>query len=298
MKRFVMFTAMLMAAVLPMELLAQTADYNKVIAQAKADLAAGHNAEALAGSQKAIEIDPSRWEAYLVAGGALENQKQFDLAVPNYSRALERAPEAKKSGVRDLIEHCKKLSATSNPLVSANPSVATVLQGFVRDSERRPVPGAPVSLDGKEGTLTARTDQTGAYRFYASEVRPGTYSLSVKMNGSFGFANVSPFVLGQNESRAIDIILDPGKSSVQGFVRDSEHRPVPSAPVCLQAAEDGGQLIVHTDSAGAYLFSAVRPGVYSMRVCINMQYGFGTVLPFALGQNESRAIDITLDSVK
>ena len=118
MKRFVMFTAMLMAAVLPMELLTQTADYNKVIAQAKADLAGGHNAEALAGTQRAIQIDTSRWEAYLVAGSALENQKQFDPAVDNYTKALERAPEPKKAAVRDLLEQCKKLGAASSPAVS------------------------------------------------------------------------------------------------------------------------------------------------------------------------------------
>ena len=53
---------------LPMALLAQTADYNGVIAQAKADLAAGHSAQALAGGQKAIQMDASRWEAYPICG--------------------------------------------------------------------------------------------------------------------------------------------------------------------------------------------------------------------------------------
>jgi tetratricopeptide (TPR) repeat protein len=120
MRRFlgVLLAATLTVSVLPMILLAQTADYNSALAQAKADLSAGHNAEALAGSQKAIGIDPSRWEAYLVAGSALENQKQFDPAIDNYTKALERAPEAKKAGVRDLLEQCKKLTAAS-PGVSA-----------------------------------------------------------------------------------------------------------------------------------------------------------------------------------
>ena len=121
-----LFAVALPVSALPTVLLAQTADYNKVIAQAKADLAAGHNAEALAGSQKAIQIDTSRWEAYLVGGSALENQKQFDLAIENYTKALDRAPEPKKDAVRGLLEQCKKLSAASSSAVS---TPATTAQG-------------------------------------------------------------------------------------------------------------------------------------------------------------------------
>ena len=124
MKWFVMFSVMLAASALPVALLAQTADYNKVIAQAKADLAAGRNAEALAGSQEAIQIDASRWEAYLVAGSALESQKQFDPAIANYTKALERAPEPKKDAVRVLLQQCRKLSAASGPAVSTAATTA------------------------------------------------------------------------------------------------------------------------------------------------------------------------------
>jgi hypothetical protein len=123
--RFV-FAVTLAAFMLPLVLLAQTADYDKVISQAKADLAAGHNADALAGSQKAIQMDASRWQAYLVAGSALQNQKQFDLAVDNYSKAIERAPEAKKIGVRNVLEQCmrEKLSAPSSPAALAPAATA------------------------------------------------------------------------------------------------------------------------------------------------------------------------------
>jgi hypothetical protein len=121
-KRFLraVFAVTLAASVLPMAL-AQTADYNKVIAQAKTDLAAGHNPEALAGSQKAIQMDASRWEAYLVAGSALQNQKQFDAAMDNYTKALEHSPESKKAGVRNVLEQCvrEKITAASSPAVSA-----------------------------------------------------------------------------------------------------------------------------------------------------------------------------------
>jgi hypothetical protein len=127
----VIFAVTFTASVLPMTVLAQTADYNAVVAQAKADLSAGHNEQALAGGQKAIGIDPSRWEAYLVAGLALENQKLLDLAVDSYSKALERAPEPKKAGVRGLLEQCtrEKLSEASSPSPSAEgPSYKDTVQ--------------------------------------------------------------------------------------------------------------------------------------------------------------------------
>ena len=64
-----------MTLALPLLMLAQTADYGKLLAQARAYLTAGQSAAALACSQKAIQIDASRWEAYLVAGLALRKSE-------------------------------------------------------------------------------------------------------------------------------------------------------------------------------------------------------------------------------
>ena len=97
-----------------MALFGQTADYDKTVAKAKTDLAAGLNDIALAESNDAIQIDASRWEAYLITGGALQNKRPFDSrAVAYYKKALERAAEPKKAGIRDLLEQCNKLSAPS-----------------------------------------------------------------------------------------------------------------------------------------------------------------------------------------
>jgi hypothetical protein len=127
---------MVITLFVPMVLLAQSADYNKAIAQARADLAAGHNAEALAGSQKAIQIDASRWEAYLIAGSALQTQKQFDVAMDNYTKALERAPESRKAGVRNVLEQCvrEKSTAASSPAVSASAT------GAQSENQASPIP--------------------------------------------------------------------------------------------------------------------------------------------------------------
>ena len=88
-------------------LLAQSANYSTIVAQAKADLSDGNNEQALTESQNAIKMDPSRWEAYLVAAGALQAEKQYDRAVDEYGKAEERAPEPKKVAIQNLLERCR-----------------------------------------------------------------------------------------------------------------------------------------------------------------------------------------------
>lgn len=90
------------------------------------------------------------------------------------------------------------------------PMASATLQGVVRDSEKRPIAGALVSLQAKEQTLTARTDGAGFYRFLA--VRPGVYTVHAKAD-RYRDATVSDFTLGRTESRTIDLILDAVKLS-------------------------------------------------------------------------------------
>jgi tetratricopeptide (TPR) repeat protein len=86
---------------------------------------------------------------------------------------------------------------------------ATV-QGTVR-SGNGPVAGATVYLRAKDSqTLTAHTDSKGAYRFTA--VRAGAYTLHAEMDG-YDDATSSSFVLGQKESRTIDLTFEPAKTS-------------------------------------------------------------------------------------
>ena len=99
------------------------------------------------------------------------------------------------------------------------PSGTATLQGFVRDSSGRPVAGATVCLEAKDAPLTAHTDSAGAYRF--SAVRQGVYRLRVEMSG-YAAATVSPIVLGQKESRTIDLTLESAKTTDW---RDLKGRP-------------------------------------------------------------------------
>jgi tetratricopeptide (TPR) repeat protein len=88
----------------------------------------------------------------------------------------------------------------------------------------------------------------------------------------------------------------PGTVTLQGFVRDSSGRPLANATVSLQA-KDWLPVTVRTDSAGAYRFSAIRPGVYSL--CAEMNgYAIATPKSIAPQENESKTIDLTLDLAK
>ncbi len=90
------------------------------------------------------------------------------------------------------------------------PSGTATLRGFVRDSSGRPVAGATVCLEAKDAPLTAHTDSAGTYRF--SAVRQGVYRLRVEMSG-YAAATVGPIVLGQKESRTIDLTLESAKAT-------------------------------------------------------------------------------------
>jgi hypothetical protein len=86
-----------------------------------------------------------------------------------------------------------------------------------------------------------------------------------------------------------------GSATLQGFVRDWDKRPVAGATVCLEA-KDAQTLTVHTDSAGAYRFSAVAQGAYTPHAEM-AGYGSTTFNAVVLGQG-SRTIDLTLESAK
>ncbi len=70
-------------------------------------------------------------------------------------------------------------------------------------------------------------------------------------------------------TRAAETQSEPSTTAtLQGVVRDSDNRPVAGASVYLQPSDAqtlAGPPTVLTDRAGAYRFSAVRQGVYTLR---------------------------------
>jgi tetratricopeptide (TPR) repeat protein len=89
---------------------------------------------------------------------------------------------------------------------------SATLQGTVKDSGGRALAGVTVYLQGKTGTqaLTTRTDSEGIYRF--SALGEGAYTLRAEMAG-YATASFGPFVLGQKETKRIDLTLESGKTS-------------------------------------------------------------------------------------
>jgi len=78
------------------------------------------------------------------------------------------------------------------------------LQGFVRDSQDKPVAAATVQLKIAGQTFTALTDAQGNYRF--GPLRAGSYTLHASEAG-LGEADLGPFSLEQQESKKIDLVL-------------------------------------------------------------------------------------------
>ncbi len=127
----------------------------------------------------------------------------------------------------------------------------------------------------------------GRFRFTANHSRRATCTLALTV------------ILGamMSQGQSVEAPLESaGTAIVKGFVRDSSGRPVAGATVCLQD-KDAQALKARTDSVGAYRFSAIRQGVYSLRAEIPAN-GAATFSPIVLGKDESRTIDLTLDAAK
>jgi tetratricopeptide (TPR) repeat protein len=86
-----------------------------------------------------------------------------------------------------------------------------------------------------------------------------------------------------------------GEATVQGIVRDSLQKPVADAQVRLQFESDTQTLNTLTDSKGAFKFSALRIGTYSLRAEMSGK-GKATVSPVILGQNETKTVGLTLST--
>ena len=91
-------------------------------------------------------------------------------------------------------------------------SASATLQGAVRDSKARPVAGATVYLQVKDGSRdpSAPSDAAGNYRF--SGLREGIYMLRVEAQG-YSQSTFGPCVLGPKEAKQLDLTLEAGGSA-------------------------------------------------------------------------------------
>jgi len=98
---------------------------------------------------------------------------------------------------------------------SQSTTVSATLQGSVRDSGGRPVAGATIHLQAKDGPqiVSARSDATGSY--HLSGLREGIYVLRVEKTG-YRQVSINPCVIGPNEAKRVDLTLEaPNVSQAQ-----------------------------------------------------------------------------------
>jgi tetratricopeptide (TPR) repeat protein len=86
-----------------------------------------------------------------------------------------------------------------------------------------------------------------------------------------------------------------GSAILRGWVRDAYGHPVAGATVQLQAKAAAETLTARTDSGGAYRFSGLRGGIYTLRAEMT-GYRVTTFGPCVLGQKETKKIDLMLES--
>jgi Carboxypeptidase regulatory-like domain len=96
-------------------------------------------------------------------------------------------------------------------LVASAPLAAQTLtgsiSGVVRDDQAAILPGASVTLTGRQGTQNQVSDSEGRYRFAALE--PGTYELSVQLQG-FQTTKQSELIITAGRNLEIDLTMKVG----------------------------------------------------------------------------------------
>ncbi len=89
---------------------------------------------------------------------------------------------------------------------------AATIHGCVKDASGHPVPNATLQLAGQ--TITVRTDAAGNYQI--RELPKGSYS--VRASASNSSASSGPFQLDENDTKKIDLILQPDFFDEPNFV--------------------------------------------------------------------------------
>jgi len=113
----------------------QSSNYDKLVTQAKSELSAGQNDEALTDSKKAIAVQSKRWEAYMIAGYVLQSEKRYDEAIDEFSHALEYSPADKKDDAKKFLEACKK-AKMARPTVSATARGTTAPESTAQSQDQ------------------------------------------------------------------------------------------------------------------------------------------------------------------
>ncbi len=131
-------------------------------------------------------------------------------------------------------------------------------------------------------------------RFRVTVHQPGYFGAGIVSCVLVVSVLLSPLLVhGQSVQEQFDD--HAGSAILQGWVRDSHGHPVAAVTVYLQGKAGAETLTARTDSEGAYRFSGLREGAYTLRT-ETAGYRDATFGPCALGQKETKTIDLTLQS--
>lgn len=184
---------------MPLAAFCQTGKYDEIVAQAQADLKAGNTGQALTESQNAITAAPSRWEAYVVAGGALQVEQQYEKAIDDFAQALKLAPQAKQAAVQGLVEKCKSAQAAAQP--APTPAGAT---GAIASQPLSPQPASTndgPSYNNTVAWITAHVGQAGVPAANTTKVTPdGTQTTTTRFSVTFDACNTFTVNWQQNNT--------------------------------------------------------------------------------------------------
>jgi uncharacterized protein len=121
----VLFLSCLAFAISGVSVRAQTASsYDTLVRNGNSQLQAGNNTQAVTSANSAIKLNATRWEAYVLAGGALMNLKKYEEAADQFGHAIDHAPEAKQAGLRELRRQCLLAETGASPSTSSTPAIA------------------------------------------------------------------------------------------------------------------------------------------------------------------------------
>src|SRR5882724_293151 len=99
-------------------------EFEAAITLANGRLQTGNNADAFTQAEKAIGIDPARFEGYYFAGVALLRQSHPDRALAYFRDALRRAPETERVRVQNEIKRAETADRANTKVQEAREAEA------------------------------------------------------------------------------------------------------------------------------------------------------------------------------
>ncbi|MET0580001.1 MAG: carboxypeptidase-like regulatory domain-containing protein, partial [Ilumatobacteraceae bacterium] len=142
------------------------------------------------------------------------------------------------------------------------------ISGTVSEDLVGPAGGITVSIAGPDidfSTTTTSGDPAGVYFFEQLPV-PATYTLTYTKPGLVSqtrLVDLDP-LNGSADVSGVDATMIPSTAVVGGIVRNAAGSPLAGAAVALSNGTDVRQVRSATDPLGAFEFSAVDPGAYTL----------------------------------